>query len=198
MTGDVFRWNKIRHSETLIIISIIKGQRKTTFSNCCLKSEGSLKNLFYMYIKRKFESAKCFDLEVKWFKLFWPWMIHNYESLTPCILVAVLYDPASRFDLVLEASPVPVVPVSYILFELFIGGRFPFPFYKLFWNERRQSQKKKEMVEFEEFFENLKFLKNNFLDRRYAMIRIRVIWISTSWNICTWMHFFRFRFRSRG
>ena len=44
----------------------------------------------------------------------------------------------------------------------------------------------------------LKFLKNNFLDRRYAMIRIRVIWISTSWNICTWMHFFRFRFRSRG
>jgi len=148
MTGDVFRWNKIRHSETLIIISIIKGQRKTTFSNLTILPRvwGTLKNfLFYIYIKRKFESAKCFDLEVtcKWFKLFWPWMIHNYESLTPCILVAVLYDPASRFDLVLEASPVPVVPVSYILFELFIGGRFPFPFYKLFWNERRQSQKKK-------------------------------------------------------
>ena len=145
MTGDVFRWNKIRHSETLIIIPIIKGQQKTKFSNLTilLKSEGPLKILFYIYIKRKFESAKCYDLEVKWFKLFWPWMIHNYESLTPCILVAVLYDPASRFDLVLEASPVPVVPVSYILFELFIGGRFPFPFYKLFWNERRQSQKKK-------------------------------------------------------
>lgn len=43
---------------------------------------------------------------------------------------------------------------------------------------------------FEDFFLKnlkllLKFLKNNFLDRRYAMIRIRVIWISTSWNICT-------------
>ena len=132
-------------------------------------------------------------------------MIHIYESLTPCILVAVLYDPASRFDLVLEASPVPVVPVSYILFELFIGGRFPFPFYKLFWNERRrQSEKKIRNGSFflKIFLKNLKlllkFLKNNFLDRRYAMIRIRVIWISTSWNICTWMHFFRFRFRSRG
>lgn len=121
-----------------------KGSTKNdVFESHNFASEGSLKNLFYVYIKRKFESAKCFDLEVKWFKLFWPWMIHNYESLTPCILVAVLYDPASRFDLVLEASPVPVVPVSYILFELFIGGRFPFPFYKLFWNERRQSQKKK-------------------------------------------------------
>ena len=69
-------------------------------------------------------------------------MNHNlWLSLTPCKLVDVLYDPASRFDRVLEASPVPVVPVSYILFELFIGGRFPFPFYKLFWNERRQSEK---------------------------------------------------------
>ena len=83
-------------------------------------------------------------------------MIHNYESLTPCILVAVLYDPASRFDLVLEASPVPVVPVSYILFELFIGGRFPFPFYKLFWNERRRQSEKKirnGSFFFEDFFE---------------------------------------------
>ena len=48
------------------------------------------------------------------------------------------------------------------------------------------------------FLKILKFLKNNFLDRRYAMIRIRVIWISTSWNICTWMHFFQISISFKG
>ena len=51
---------------TLIVISITgKGSTKTPMIRGILKKS----YIFYIYIKRKFESVKCFDLEVKLFTL---------------------------------------------------------------------------------------------------------------------------------